>query len=435
MTLAAVHLWGRRIGAVDLPTDQEVAVFEYEPEFADSGIEVTPITMPLEAGRRYAFRGLSQQTFRGLPGLLSDSLPDRYGNALIDAWLATKGRTPESFDAVERLCYIGARGMGALEFEPATGPRSTQSHRVDIEALIELAAEVLDQRAGLAVSLEGSKKKQALREILRVGSSAGGARPKALIALNPETNEVRSGQLDANSGFEHWILKFDGVDDKTRDFGTAQGYGLIEWVYSDMAKQAGIEMAECRLLEEGSRTHFMTRRFDRLDDGAKLHMQSLGALAHLDYNQPGAHSYEEAFLVIRQLDLGMDAVEEQFRRMVFNIVARNQDDHVKNIAFLMNRGGQWRLSPAFDLTYAYNPDGSWTSQHQMSLNGKRDNFTVEDLREVAQTASMKRGRAEEIFDQVTQAVKAWPALATDAGVEAERIDRIQRTHRLLLPAA
>ncbi|HEY8639316.1 MAG TPA: type II toxin-antitoxin system HipA family toxin [Solirubrobacterales bacterium] len=434
-TLAEVHLWGRRIGAVELPTDQEVAVFEYEPAFTGSGVEVAPITMPLEAGRRYSYPGLSSRSFRGLPGLLADSLPDRYGNALIDAWLATQGRTPESFNAVERLCYIGGRGMGALEFVPALGPRPTKSHVIDIEALVELSAEVLDQRSGLAVSLKGTKKEQALREILRVGSSAGGARPKALIALNPKTNEVRSGQLDADPGFEHWILKFDGVDDKTRDFGTAQGYGVVEWVYSRMAKLAGIEMTECRLLEEGSRTHFMTRRFDRLDDGSRLHLQSLGALAHLDYNQAGAHSYEEAFLAIRQLGLPMTAVEQQFRRMVFNVIARNQDDHVKNIAFLMDRGGEWRLSPAFDLTYAYNPTGPWTAEHQMSLNGKGDNFTLEDLRQVANTASMKRGRAEEILSEVIAAVKAWPGLAASAGVEADRVDKIERTHRLQLPAA
>ncbi len=429
-TLAEVILWGRRIGAVELLDDQDVAVFEYAPAFAQSHIEISPIKMLLQAGRRYTFPGLARQSFRGLPGLLADSLPDRYGNALIDAWLATQGREPEDFNAVERLCYIGKRGMGALEFKPALGPRAAPSHIIDVEALVELAAEVLKKRSGLAVSFDGPKRERALREILRVGSSAGGARPKALIALNPKTHEARSGQLELDPGFEYWILKFDGVDDKTRELGTARGYGAIEWVYSQMAKHAGIEMQECRILESDGRRHFMTRRFDRLDDGVKVHMQSLAALAHLDYNQPGTNSYEQAFQVIRQLELDMVDIEQQFRRMVFNIVARNQDDHVKNIAFLMNQQGRWRLAPAFDLTLAHNPAGAWTAQHQMSVNGKRDNFTVEDLRQVAGVAAMKRGRADEILGEVVESVKQWTELATAANIETDRIEVIKQMHRL-----
>jgi serine/threonine-protein kinase HipA len=283
--------------------------------------------------------------------MLADSLPDRYGNALIDAWLATQERAPESFDAVERLCYIGKRGMGALEFKPARGPRAATDHRVDVEALAELAAEVMAHRGDLAVSLRRPGRRDALREILRVGTSAGGARPKALIALKPDSGEVRSGQLDLPAGFEHWILKFDGIDDSSRELGATRGYGAVELAYAGMASRAGIEMSECRLLEEGGRRHFMTRRFDRTDGGDKLHMQSLAALAHLDYMQPGANSYEQAFQVIRRLGLPAPAAEQQFRRMVFNVVARNQDDHVKNIAFLMDRAGRWSLSPAFDLVY------------------------------------------------------------------------------------
>lgn len=432
-TVAEVRLWGTRIGAVLLPDGEAVASFEYEPGFASSGIELSPLAMPLTAVRPYRFPELAEQSFSGLPGLLADSLPDRYGNALIDAWLATRGREPADFDAVERLCYIGRRGMGALEFAPARGPRPARSHRVDVEALVELAAEVMSERADLAVSLQEPGKKQALREILRVGTSAGGARPKALIAFDPKTEEVRSGQLDSEPGFEHWILKFDGVEDKTRDLGASRGYGAIEWVYSEMAREAGVEMAECRLLAEGERRHFMTRRFDRTADGSKLHMQSLAALAHLDFRQPGASSYEQAFQVIRRLGLPREAVEQQFRRMVFNVVARNQDDHVKNIAFLMDREGRWSLSPAFDLVYAHNPAGRWTAQHQMSLNGKRDGFTIEDLRRVAEVASMKRGQAERILAEVTAAVREWPELAREAGIEEDRIDRIVATHRLKLP--
>lgn len=432
-TVANVYLWGTRIGAVSLPDGELVASFEYDPEFVSSGIGPAPIEMPLAGSRIYRFPSLSEESFDGLPGMLADSLPDRYGNALIDAWLATLDRTPESFDAVERLCYIGRRGMGALEFKPARGPRPATDHPIDVGALVELAAEVMAERADLAVSLRQPGRREALREILRVGTSAGGARPKALIALNPETGEVRSGQLDLGPGFEHWILKFDGVEDRTRDLGASKGYGAIEWVHSKLARRAGIEMAECRLLEEGGRRHFMTRRFDRTDDGDKLHMQSLAALAHLDYNQPGANSYEQAFQVIRRLGLPHAVAEQQFRRMVFNVVARNQDDHVKNIAFLMDRDGRWSLSPAFDLVYAYNPTGRQTSQHQMSINGKRDEFTLADLRRVAEVASMKQGRAAEILAEVTEAAEAWPELASGAGIDEGRIAQIEQAQRLKLP--
>jgi len=388
--------------------------------------------MPLAAGRRYSFPALSEESFNGLPGLLSDSLPDHYGNALIDAWLAVRGEDAGEFDVVKRLCYIGRRGMGALEFAPATGPERTPSHAIDVEELAELAAEVLAEREDLVASLREPGKRAALREILRVGTSAGGARAKALIALNPESGEVRSGQLDADPGFEHWILKFDGVD-QSRDLGASRGYGVVEWVYSELAKRAGIEMAKCRLLVDGERRHFMTRRFDRDDSGSKLHMQSLAALVHLDFNQAGAHSYEQAFRAMRGLGLRQSSVEEQFRRMVFNVVARNQDDHVKNIAFLMDRGGDWRLSPAFDVVYAYNPQGRQTAQHQMTINGKRDDFSVDDLRAAARTAGLKRGRAEEILAEVTEAVEAWPELAAEVGLEDDRIERIRRAHRIGLP--
>jgi serine/threonine-protein kinase HipA len=432
-TVANVNLWGTRIGAVSLPGGERAASFEYAPELVSSGIEPAPIEMPLEASRIYRFPALSEASFSGLPGMLADSLPDRYGNALIDAWLATRGRAPGGFDAVERLCYVGRRGMGALEFEPARGPKAATDHVLDVEALAELAAEVVANRADLAVSLRRPGRRDVLREILRVGTSAGGARPKALIAFDPESGEARSGQLELRPGFEHWILKFDGVGESSRELGSSRGYGAIELAYSWMAKRAGIEMTECRLLEEGGRRHFMTRRFDRTGDGDKLHMQSLAALTHLDYNQPGANSYEQAFQAIRRLGLPHEAAEQQFRRMVFNVVARNQDDHVKNIAFLMDREGRWSLSPAFDIVYAHNPDGRWTAQHQMSINGKRDRIAVDDLRRVAEVASLKRGRAEAILAEVVDAVRAWPELAARAGVDDERIAEIERAYQLDLP--
>lgn len=432
-TTAEVRLWGRTIAAVNLDETAAASAFEYTPEFAQSGIQVSPLRMPLRPLHLYRFPALAEESFHGLPGLLADSLPDRYGNALIDAWLATKGREPGDLNPVERLCYVGRRGMGALEFAPSIGPRPTESHVVDVEALVELASEVLAARSDLAASLKKQRKQAALREILRVGTSAGGARAKALIALNPETLEVRSGQLEAESGFEHWILKFDGVEDSSRDLGASRGYGAIELVYSEMARRAGVEMTECRLLEEGGRRHFMTKRFDRTADGGKLHLQSLAALAHLDFRQAGAHAYEQAFQVIRALGLPQEAIEQQFRRMVFNVLARNQDDHVKNIAFLMDRQGNWSLSPAFDLVYAYNPSGRWTSQHQMSISGKRGGFTREDLRRAGEVASLRRGQADRIHDEVLEAVKAWPELAAEAGIEEGRVERIRSAQRLELP--
>jgi serine/threonine-protein kinase HipA len=430
---AEVRLWGATVGAVSLREDARAASFEYDPEFVLRGIEVAPLTMPLAAKRIYSFPALAEESFHGLPGLLADSLPDRFGNALIDAWLATRGEEAEDFDALKRLCYTGRRGMGALEFAPAIGPGPTSSHILDVESLADLAEEVLAEREDLAVSLSQPDKRDAMREILRVGTSAGGARAKALIALDPSSDEVRSGQLEAPPGFEHWILKFDGVEDRTRDLGGSRGYGAVEWVYSQMAQRAAIEMTDCRLLEEGGRRHFMTRRFDRDANGSKLHMQSLGALAHLDYNQAGANSYEQAFQAIRKLRLPQAANEQQFRRMTFNVLARNQDDHVKNIAFLMDRDGNWSLSPAFDVVYAYNPKGRQTARHQMSINGKRDNITVADLRSVAGVASMKRGKADEILAEVTAAVEAWPELAAKAAVDEARIERIRAAHRTDLP--
>jgi serine/threonine-protein kinase HipA len=432
-SIAEVRLWGRTIGAVSLAEGTDVARFQYDPAFARSGIEVAPITMPL-SDRVHAFPGLARESFHGLPGLLADSLPDTFGNALIDAWLATQGRAPDSFDAVERLCYVGSRGMGALEFRPSTGPRATRAAEVHVEALVALASEVLSHRRDLHASFANDPgKADALRGILRVGTSAAGARAKALVAWNPNTGEVRSGQADAGPGFEHWLLKLDGVvGNRDRELDDPQGFGTIEYAYHLMAVAAGIDMAPCRLLEEGGRRHFMTRRFDRTPDGGKLHMASLAGLAHYDYNHAGAHGYEQALQVIRGLGLPMADVEAQFRRMCFNVLARNQDDHVKNIAFLMDPAGRWSLSPAFDLSYAHNPAGSWTSRHQMTLNGKRDGFDREDFRACARGASMKRGRADAILDEVAAAVRRWAEFAEAARLDEEVRDGIAAGHRLAL---
>lgn len=430
MTVAEVQLWGRTIGAVSLEDGATTAAFEYVPAFLGSGIELSPLRMPLQP-RIYTFPELAPATFHGLPGLLADSLPDRFGNALIDQWLATQGRAPESFNAVERLCYTGARGMGALEFRPVHGPRARKANALDVAGLVALASDILTHRRGLNASLGTPARQKALQDILRVGTSAGGARAKALVAWNPATHEVRSGQVPADPGFSHWLLKFDGVSgNRDKELLDPLGYGAIEYAYALMAQAAGIEMSECRLLEENGRRHFMTRRFDRTDDGGKLHMQSLGALAHFDYNLPGAYSYEQALLVIRQLDLPMAQLEQQFRRMLFNVVARNQDDHVKNIAFLMDRAGRWSLAPAFDLSYSYNPAGDWTATHQMTVNGKRDGFTLDDFRACAAAAGLKRGRDKQMLQDVQDAVDRWPEFAQQAGVDEEQAGQIGRAHRM-----
>lgn len=432
---AEVRLWGEWIGAVLLEPGEETAVFQYTPSFARSGIEVSPLAMPLRS-EPYSFPELPYGSFKGLPGLLADSLPDKYGNALIDAWLSRQGREPQSANAIERLCYMGQRGTGALEFAPVAGPEPTADEEIQIGELVELASKILSERDDFATSLGAGKEEDGMLEILSVGMSAGGARAKAVVAWSPDTNEVRSGQVDAPPGFEHWLLKFDGVEgnrDKER-FEDPEGYGAIEYAYSLMAAATGIEMSSCRLFPENGRRHFMTRRFDRPTGDTKLHMQSLAALRHYDFNDPRAHSYEQALMTIRRLGLPMPQIEEQFRRMAFNVVARNQDDHVKNIAFLMDKRGRWSLSPAFDMTYAYQPRGRWTNRHQMSINGKRDDFTIDDFDRCAATVSMKRGRAATILGEVCEAVSSWPSFADKAEVPSKVARKIGRTHRLELPS-
>ncbi len=429
-TLAEVKLWGSRIGAVVLSDNSRTATFEYDQKFSQSGVQVSPLMMPL-SNQLYSFPELSQDSFHGLPGLLSDSLPDRFGNALIDRWLARKGRTPSSFNAVERLCYTGNRGMGALEFLPVTGPEPSKKKTLYVDELVTLASEILMNRENLNTAIGNEYSEEALTEILRVGTSAGGARAKAIIAWNRETNQVRSGQIVTDDGFQYWLLKFDGVsNNKDKELNDPEGYGIIEFAYSQMAKSCGIEMSECRLFRENGRSHFMTKRFDRLQDGDKLHMQSLAALAHFDFNLSGAYGYEQVFQIMRRLNLPYRSIEQQFRRMVFNIVARNQDDHVKNIAFLMNREGCWALSPAFDVSYSYQPDGLWTGKHQMTVNGKQDFFNSTDLKESAGIAGMKQGQWRIILEQVQDVVSRWKDFADEAGVFARQRDRIQETLRL-----
>lgn len=430
MTTARVILWGSDIGAVTWVADRELGVFQYTPAFATSGIEVSPMTMPLRE-TPYEFPDLPRGTFKGLPGLLADSLPDKFGNAIIDSWLASQGRTAASFNPVERLCYIGTRGMGALEFKPVLSAAPGASRRIDVEALVQLANRVLDERVGLHGKLAGDEDTRAIEDMLRVGTSAGGARAKAIVAWNEASGEFRSGQVPVDEGFSHWLIKFDGVHgNRDRELADPMGFGRIEYAYHLMAVAAGIEMPACRLYEEGGRAHFMTRRFDRTSSGDKLHMQSLGAMMHYDFNQADGYAYEQAVQVIRRLSLPMVDAEQQVRRAVFNVLARNQDDHVKNIAFLMDRSGRWRLSPAYDVAYAYNPDGQWTSQHQMSINGKRRGFLMDDLFSLAAVAGIKRARAQQIVDEVANALREWPLWAAQSGIGESDVQRIAHSFRL-----
>ena len=426
---ARVVLWGTVIGAVTWLEDREVGVFQYTPDFIRSGIQLAPLMMPL-GEFPYEFPALARNTFKGLPGLLTDSLPDRYGNAIIDAWLASQGRTAASFHPVERLCYVGSRGMGALEFEPATLGPPTSKHAVEVARLVDLANQILDERARLGGVFSGEDDHEAINDLLRVGTSAGGARAKAILSWNPETNEFRSGQVDAGTGFEHWLMKFDGItSNQDTEIATPKGYGKIEYAYHLMAVETGIEMTACRLHHEGGRSHFMTKRFDRSIKGGKRHMQSLGAIAHYDYKQPASYSYEQAVQVIRRLGLPRKDMDQQILRAIFNVVGRNCDDHVKNIAFLMNRRGEWRLSPAFDISYAWNSSGEWTSRHQMSVNGKRDRFEREDLLALANVADIKKARANQMIDRVIEAVRLWPDFAKKAGVADARVMEIQTNQR------
>lgn len=427
--VARVLLWDHMVGAVAWDETRGAATFEFDPDWLDRGLDIAPLMMPLREARRgrtrFQFPHLPPEAFHGLPGLLADSLPDRFGQALINAWLASQGRTPDSFNPVERLCTIGHRGMGALNFEPGLRTGLDRSVPVEIAALVDLAQSVLSERAGLQTNLDADSG-DALREIIRVGTSAGGARPKAVLAINDETGEVRSGQVDAPAGFQPWLLKFDGVTGN--NLGDPQGYGRIEYAYYLMARAAGLEMMESRLLEENGRSHFLTRRFDRTPDGGRRHLQSLCAVAHLDFNMAGSHAYEQAFQVMRTLRLDYPAAEQMFRRAVFNIVARNQDDHTKNIAFLMDEEGRWSLSPAYDVTWAYNPEGAWTSAHQMTFHGKRGGFTPDDFLVVGREMSIRHpGR---VVAEVTDTVRRWPEFAAEAGVPEERSQQIAATHRL-----
>lgn len=429
---AIVKLWGNTVGAVSWIDERGYGIFEYDKDFLNKGLDVSPIMMSLNAARasdgKFFFSSLNKDTFLGLPGMLADVLPDKFGNSIINAWLARNGQDSAHFSPVERLCYTGKRGMGALEFSPTFIQKYDESVSVEISELVKLAQEVMNERKELNVQFSGNNHENAdaILDILRVGTSAGGARPKAVIAMNKE-GEVMSGQADAPKGYDYWLLKFDGVTDL--ELGEPGGYGRIEYAYYLMARDAGIDMTECKLLEENGRAHFMTKRFDRVN-GNKKHMQSLCGIAHYDFNMAGAYSYEQAFEVMRKLRLSKAKATQQYRRMLFNIIARNQDDHTKNISFLMDNDGKWRLSPAYDVTYSHNPAGNWTNQHQMSVNGKRDNFIKEELIYTGKSISINN--PEEIIDEVIVAVDKWTEFANKAGVNKKACLDIKKQHRTKL---
>lgn len=416
-----VRIWGRRVGALAPDPRLGCYVFAYDPAWRRTGIELAPLTMPLDDPRpSFAFPELAEPAYKRLPGLLADALPDDFGNALIDAWMSAKGVEKRAISTLDRLAYMGKRGMGALEFRPARGAHRESAEPLEMKNLVEAARKVVHG------DLSGDVQAQAaLANIIRVGTSAGGARAKAVVAWNPQTNQIRSGQFDAAPGFEHWLLKFDGVG-KDSELGGSADYGRIEYAYHLMAQAAGIRMSPCRLLEESGRAHFMTRRFDRdVADGRtiKHHVQTLCAMSHLDYKQRATHAYAQLFMAIAQLKLGDDANSQAFRRMAFNVMAKNCDDHSKNYAFRLKQGGAWELAQAYDVTHAYNPKGEWTYQHLMSVNGKFSGIARADLLAEADRFGVRR--PQDALKVVRAAIDNWPEFARQAGLSQQTIDGIR----------
>lgn len=420
---AVIKIWGEAVGAVAWDAERNLASFEYEPKFLRNNWDLAPFKMPIKSPRIHSFPELrDSQTFKGLPGLLADVLPDKYGNQLINAWLAQQGRPENSFNPIELLLFIGERGMGALEFEkPILKPRKN-TFVVEMDDLVSISRKMLNQRESFATNMQKDEEK-AMLDILRIGTSAGGARPKAIIAYNDKTGEIRSGQTKAPKGFEHWLIKLDGVSDE--QFVASKGYGRVEMAYHLMAKDCEIEMTDCRLQEENGRAHFMTRRFDREGGDQKHHVQTWCAMQHYDYNEIYSFSYEQLFQTTRMLKLTYLEMEQLFRRMVFNVLARNCDDHTKNFAFILKQDSKWKLSPAYDVCHAYQPGHKWVSQQVLSVNGKRDGITNHDMLEVAK--SMKIKKASTIITQISDIVKNWKKYAEDVKVEGKLRDEIAKT--------
>lgn len=429
MEVAEVKIWGKLAGAVAWDKENGFASFEYDPKFKQSGWDLAPLKMSISDNRnQFSFPELRKDknsaydTFKGLPGLLADALPDKYGNQLINLWLAQQGRPLDSMNPIEMLCFIGTRGMGALEFEPTVLKETKRTFSIEIDSLVKTAQKMLDQREAFATNLNKDDK-QAILEILKIGTSAGGARPKAVIAWNEKSGEVKSGQTKAPKGFEHWLIKLDGVSDV--QLGSSHGYGRVEIAYYNMAKACGIEMMPSRLLEENGRAHFMTKRFDRDGGEVKHHVQTFCAMKHFDYNLVNSFSYEQLFQCMRELKLTYADAEQMFRRMVFNVIARNCDDHTKNFSFLMKQGGKWELAPAYDLCHAYRPGSEWVSQHALSINGKRKEITKTDLLVIGESIRCKK--ASEIVDEINDTVNQWKKFADAVEVKPDLRDEIAKT--------
>jgi len=431
--LAEVHCWGHLVGALAYDPNTKISTFEYAPEWINKGIELAPLHLPLSK-QKFQFPHLNPETYKGLPAVFADTLPDDFGNAVINAWLARNGRDVHSFSALERLLYTGKRGMGALEFAPAISAAETKNEQLELNSLVEMAQQIIDQRSKLITDVMPEETNNAaMSALFQVGTSAGGARAKALIAINKDRTQLRSGQTDAPVGFEHYLLKFDGVEEhkiNSEVFGDPKGFGRMEYAYYLMAIDAGVTMSHSELLMDGERAHFMTQRFDRIGN-KKCHMISLCALDHADYKKPGSYSYEQLLAVARQLRLSRQDAIEIYRRMVFNVIARNHDDHTKNTAFLLtDMNTPWKLAPAFDIAYSYKKDSPWVNAHQMSLNGKREGFAREDLIAVAGLIGNFKKQAEQIIDQVSAVVSDWQRYADKAGVFEDLAKEIQLNHRL-----
>jgi len=435
VTHATVLLWGKPVGLVIWDDRLHSAQFQYDRDFAKGNLDVAPVMMPLSKANGgeevFTFGNLRDETFKGLPGLLADCLPDRFGNTLLNAWLRTQDRDPGTENPVERLCYLGHRGMGALEFEPSHGELEASSEALHVDELVRVARNVTEQKEAFKTTRKKGDQ-EALLDIIQVGTSAGGARAKAIVAFNAKTGEVRSGQIDGLNDFTYCLIKFDGVTNAA--LGDPKGYGRIEYAYYLMARECGVSMMPCRLLEEHGRAHFLTQRFDRVVDKAgkthRLHMATLCGVAHMDFNDPLAYSYEQAFGVMRLLSLPYPAAVEFFRRMCFNVIARNCDDHTKNTSFLMDPQGDWHLSPAYDMTFAYDPKNIWLKQHQMSINGKRLDITRDDLLVVAKEMNIKK--AEAIIDEVVAGVKTWKKHAKNAEMDPKQVAAIAGLHLVKL---
>ena len=429
MSTVIVKLWDTVIGYVEIGKTEQYARFEFDPDFVESGIELAPIHMPARKGHIYQFKELDPRSFHGLPGLIADSLPDKFGNKLINFWLTQKGKKSKDFNAVDRLCYISTRGMGALEFEPSNQEAEAIDKRVEVQELVELASMAFADNEKLNTKCTTGNIKSSLLNILNVCTSAGGTRAKAVIAYNPKTKTVRSGQLKLPKGFEHWLIKLDGVTGSGNwDVADPMGYGLLEYSYYLKAKECGITMMESKILRENGRNHLMTKRFDRDGKGGKKFTQTFAAVAHFDYYECGAYSYEQLFMTMRKLNMPQSAIEEQFRRVVFNLVGCNQDDHVKNFSFMMGREGNWDIAPAYDLCHAEGSD--FTRFHQLSINGKLSNFTLKDLKHLAQYARLPRNREKIVLEQTVNAFSKWQKTAKELEIPKTLLDHVHRTLRL-----